>query len=136
MAHASIRKFPELCGGSVSLQDDDSPDEPGQAHVSILFCGGAVLRASYWRMTGEGGTELSSFDHRQQYGLPKPIDAKGLLREYLDNQTVVEVETNQLSRDLHILFSNGMKLQVFGFTDYEVWELYFPDGAVEYSNHL
>jgi hypothetical protein len=32
-------------------------------------------------------------------------------------------------------FDGGIALQVFNFTGYEIWEMHFPDGAVEYSNY-
>lgn len=103
--------------------------------MSLLFSGGTKLRADYWRLFRNGKAYLSGFDHQQQYGLPEPIDAIGEMRNQLENEKVKEVRVDSESGDLVIRFGEGSKLQVFNFTGYEIWELRFPDGTVEYSNY-
>lgn len=136
MDNAHGERLSELSGGSIVVRKDDTPEEFGQANISILFSDGAMLGACYWRMIGSDGTVLSSFDHQQRYGLPEPVDAKKLLAEFLNDQTVLEAEIDRKTGDLQFSFSSGTNLQVFGFSAYEVWELRLPDGAIEYSNHL
>jgi hypothetical protein len=109
--------------------------EQGQAAVTLAFSDGTRLRASYWRLITKGRAELSSFDHQQKYGLPEPIDAKEVLRERLDNQVCVEARMDMETGDLSFTFDGGIRLQVFNFTGYEIWELIFPDGSGEYSNY-
>lgn len=126
----------ELHSGPIEVRGHETPDEFGQANVTIAFCNEAELGTCYWRMIGNDDTVLSSFDHKQQYGLSEPIDAKKLLGQFLNGQSVTEVEIDRKARDLHLYFENGTVLQIFGFTSYEIWGIHFPDGAVEYSNHL
>jgi len=38
--------------------------------------------------------------------------------------------------DLLFQFADGIHVQVFNFTGYEVWEIHFPDGTGEYSNYV
>ena len=49
--------------------------ECGAAPVYLAFQSGALLRTDYWRVIESGKSTISSFDHRQQYGLPERIDA-------------------------------------------------------------
>ncbi|MEP3321512.1 MAG: hypothetical protein ABJN40_10740 [Sneathiella sp.] len=125
-----------LCGGSVEIRANDIPDEFGQASISILFPNDITLNACYWRMIKVNNTVISSFDHKQIYGLDEPIDAKEMLIKILDNQILDKAELDRKSGDLHFLFSNGTSFQVFGFSAYEVWELHYSDGSTDYSNHL
>jgi hypothetical protein len=130
------RNLTRLIGCSVRVVDSGLyPDEAGEASVNLLFSDGTQLRADYWRLFRDGRACLSGFDHRQQYGLPAPIDAIAELEKQLENEKVSAAKLDLESGDLVIRFGEGSKLQVFNFTGYEIWELRFPDGTVEYSNY-
>jgi hypothetical protein len=47
----------------------------------------------------------------------------------------MSVQLDKETGDLLLQFSEDIKLQAFGFSSYEVWEISFPDGSGEYSNH-
>ena len=96
---------------------------------------GSRLQAGYWRLVKNGNECISSFDHEQQYGLPAPIDAIETLQRELCGRSVVEAKLDGETGDLHFRFTGDIKLQVFGFSGYEVWEIHFPDGSGEYSNY-
>ena len=83
----------------------------------------------------EPSNVISSFDHKQRYGLPAPIDAKKYLRQHLAGKTLTAAAIDRESGDLHFLFANAAKLQIFAFSSYEMWEISFPDGPVEYANY-
>jgi hypothetical protein len=124
-----------LEGASVQVSEGNSYPEPGMASVQLLFSNGSWLRAEYWRITKDGKAGRSSFDHHQKYGLPEPIDAVTVLQEQLQDKVVTEAHLDKESGDLIFQFSNHIKLQIFNFTSYEIWQFGFADGAVEYSNY-
>ena len=123
-----------LIGSEVEVSPDDIPVSSGQAPVSLRFSSGAVLKAASWRLIKDGRAALSSFDHEQIYGLPAQINACDVLRDDLSNRSVTAADLDRTTGDLSFTFS-GLLLQVFNFTGYEIWELSFPDGTVEYSNY-
>ena len=96
---------------------------------------GTKLRADYWRVIKDGRASISSFDHKQQYGLPAPIDAVELLTKELQGQLVTDARHETETGDLLLWFTNNIKCQLFNFTGYEIWEINFPDGTGEYSNY-
>ena len=125
----------KLKGRSVSVSPSDHYPEPGQASVYLDFADGSKLRANYWRVTKGGRASVSSFDHEQQHGLPAPINAIAQLQALLQNRTVTDATWDSESGDLLFEFSDTIKVRVLNFTGYEVWEIRFPDGTGEYSNH-
>jgi hypothetical protein len=48
---------------------------------------------------------------------------------------MTEAQLDKEISDLLFQFTENTKLQIFAFTGYEVWEISFPDGTGEYSNH-
>jgi hypothetical protein len=93
---------------------------------------GEELYADYWR-NGKAG--ISSFDHQQQYGLPAPLDAIRELQEVIQRKSVIDARLDGETGDLIFNFNGNIKLQIFNFTGYEVWEISFSNGSVEYSNY-
>ncbi len=124
-----------LSGNTVKVSDGGACPEPGQASVLIAFSDGTKLQGTFWRIIKDGKAYLSSFDHQQQYGLPAPIDAKAELSRELDGKSVIVAQMDKETGDLVFDFTDGLKLQVFSFTGYEIWTIYFADGTVDYSNH-
>jgi hypothetical protein len=116
------------------IAPNDAPDDAGSAGIVVKFSDGTVLRASYWRLIHDGRAEFSSFDHQQKYGLPAPFDAKQQIVSRLSAGICHSVQFDSETGDLTLMFDGTAKLQVFNFTAYEIWELHFPDGAVEFSN--
>ncbi len=121
------------CGARVSENHGHTGN--GEASVNITFSDGTKLRADYWRVSKNGGALFSSFDHRQQYGLPAPMDAISCLKDEVQTATIIEARHDLEAGDLLFAFSNGLKLQVLNLSGYEIWEITFPDGTGEYSNY-
>ncbi|MFF2083221.1 hypothetical protein ACFVVM_05575 [Nocardia sp. NPDC058176] len=103
--------------------------------TTIDFSDGTGLSAQFWRLTKKGRPEVSIFDHRRQYGLPAPIDALSILRHELVGRTLLVAELDQTTADLRFMFEGELRLEVFNFTGFEIWELTFPDGTGELSNY-
>lgn len=124
-----------LRGAGISVAADDIPDAEGTAAVVLKFSDGTVLKANYWRLIQNGRAQLSSFDHRQKYGLPTPIDAKREISALLARKVCVDLHFDSETADLIFTFSEDTKLQVFNFTSFEIWTIQFPDGTGQYSNY-
>jgi hypothetical protein len=120
---------------SIAVSADNIPDTEGTAAIVVKFSDGTVLKASYWRFIEGGQALLSSFDHQKRYGLPAPIDAKEQISSLLEGKTCNDVQFDSETADLSLIFGEATTLQVFNFTAYEIWEMKFPDGTVEYSNY-
>jgi hypothetical protein len=104
------------------------------ASVVVNFSDGTVLKTDYWRLIQDRRALLSNFDHKQKYGLPAPIDAKGQLSNLLEGKICQNVQFDSETGDLTLIFGQVTKLQVFNFTGYEVWEIGFPVGTGAYSD--
>jgi hypothetical protein len=125
----------ELVMSSVVVSPGNGFSGPGEASVSLLFINGTRLQAEYWRLIENGAASYSSFDHQQEYGLPATIDAVEELRNRLSGKTVIDALHDRETGDLVFKFTGNTKLQILNVTGYEIWELRFPSGAVEYSNY-
>ena len=135
MAGNFVKSLFNLIGGSVQVAAGNGYPQEGTASVFMRFADGTELAAEYWRLTRDGKAELSSFDHRQKYGLPAPIDAVEKLQHLLQDKTVIGAQLDDENGDLLFQFTENVKLQVFNFTAYEIWHIRFPGGAEEYSNY-
>ncbi len=94
-----------------------------------------LAQADYWRLVIGNGEFVSSFDYGQQYGLDEAIDAVKEIEAILIGKTVKKAGVLLETGDLFFEFQGGIKLQVFGFTGYEVWHIEFSDGTGQYSNY-
>ena len=128
----ALAKLPESC---VVVSAGSGFLEPGRASVSLSFVDGTSLEAEYWRPIEDGAASYSSFDHQQKHGLSEAIDAVQELRSRLSGKTLTSALHELETGDLVFGFTGATKLQVLNVTGYEIWELRFPSGAVEYSNH-
>jgi hypothetical protein len=126
----------DLKNSTVEVAAGNGYPEAGQASIDLRFTNGARLRGEFWRLIVGGKPRVSSFDHQQQYGLPTRIDAVQVLHQSLQDKLVTIASLNRETFDLLFEFSGEVKLQVFCFTGYEIWEFHFPNGYVEYSNHV
>jgi hypothetical protein len=130
-----MNRLSSLSGVAVCVLDDDTYPNEGEASVVLLFADGTKVRAAYWRVITDGRAHLSSFDHGQQYGLPAAINARDVLRKTLNDRTCLGARLDTETGDLSFEFDEHTKLQVFNFTGYEIWEIAYPDGTIEYSNY-
>lgn len=91
--------------------------------------GGTLIVQCPWRVMEDEAIRLSSEDHRQQYGLPAPIDAAAELLFLLQDDTVRAVKVGQKSGDILLTFGSKRQLQVVPFSSgYEAWESCSPKG--------
>jgi len=121
-----------LTGQIVTVLPSDETRDEGS--VLLQFSDGCLLRADYWRLFKDKKACLSSFDHRQKYGLPKAINAIQELQTLLQERHLVQARMDVESGDLIFEFDPSSRLHAFNFTGYEVWEITFPNGTAEYSN--
>jgi len=110
-------------------------DESGSASVIIFLSDGTKLRVNYWRIIKEKRHLISCFDHQQQYDLSAPINAKVELRKTFQDKQVITAQLDKETGDLILHLTGDLEFQILNFTGYEIWEIRFPDGSVEYSNH-
>jgi len=118
------------CSVEVSPSDESLDD----GSVRINFSESSSLRADYWRLIKANEALISSFDHKQRYGLPSPVNAVDWLKLELAQKLIQEARLDVKTGDLLFEFTGETMLQVFNFTSYEVWELTFSSGGTEYSN--
>lgn len=125
----------KLKSNSVQVLEFKAYTNADMAGVRLTFTNSTTLQANYWRVTKDGRELISSFDHRQKYGLPAPIDAIAELQKELQDKAVTEARIDRETGDLLFQFTENVKLQIFAFSGYEVWQIHFPDGTGEYSNY-
>jgi len=123
-----------LKGTTVKISNPERFPEPGIATVELYFSDGSRLRTNYWRIIFDGQNRTSSFDHRQKYGLPAPVDAFAQMAEILDRRNLREAKWDARTGDLVLLFEPNVELQVLNLTGFEDWEIHFSNGTGEYSN--
>jgi hypothetical protein len=119
----------------VEIADDGEPEHFGDAPICIHFEDTTTLYAAYWRLIKGGKVLRDSFDHRQQYGLPDPIDAVATLRAELAGHRCTAVRVDRSTGDLTLTFADDVSLRIFHFGGYEIWHINFPDGDFKYSNY-
>ena len=126
-----------IAKGPVTIDDDAGHEHgPEEASIRITWTDGTKLLATFWRLIKGGKASWSSFDHRQTYGGPAPLDARALLRKELSGRPCTRVRFDRVTGDLVLDFSDGVALQIFNFTGHEIWAVRFPDGREDYSNHV
>lgn len=82
-----------------------------------------------WRLINKGGIAISGEDHRQQFGLPAPIDAAGRATLLLADTVVRRVEVHEGTADLFIDFDGDRRLEIIPFSSgYESWQVSAPTG--------
>ena len=84
-----LENLAKLIGSTaVTIEGELYESEPGNPAVAITFSEGTRLRTDYWRLISNKRASISSFDHRQKYGLPSPIDAVDTLKRELQGKAV------------------------------------------------
>jgi Family of unknown function (DUF6188) len=80
-----------------------------------------------WRIKIDSRVTLTSRDHRQQFGLPAPVDAHAEAMSRLKDRRVIEVRLDERSADLTLEFEGGLRLEVLNDSSgYEPWNLRAP----------
>lgn len=83
-----------------------------------------------WRILSQGRTTLSSDDHRQQYGLPAPIDAAAEATKLLSALVVDAAQLRVGTSDISIDFSGNLRLEIIPISSgYEGWQMMDPFGT-------
>jgi hypothetical protein len=77
----------------VSPSDENLDD----GSVKINFSEGSALRADYWRLIKANEALISSFDHKQRYGLPSPVSAVDSLKLELAQKLIQEARLEAVS---------------------------------------
>lgn len=131
MNNELLRKINSL---SSSLIQKVSEESNTSTAAILNLSSGATIYGAYWRLLSTA-RNISSFDHRQKYGLNTPINAIDSLREVILNKKIISTSLDPQTGDLEIK-SEAFKLQIFNFSGYEVWEVKLPNDETVLSNHL
>ena len=93
---------------------------------------GVISTQCHWRILVRGYIDVSDDDHKQQFGLPEPIDAAAAATDLLSPLVVTDVDVRKGTLDLTISFGQDTQLQLIPFSSgYESWNLTDPSG-----NHI
>jgi hypothetical protein len=82
-----------------------------------------------WRLIHSKVIKVSSDDHRQQFGLPAPIDAAERATSLLAGLAVQRVEVHDGTSDMLIHVEQDWRLEIIPFSSgYESWQVSTPSG--------
>jgi hypothetical protein len=99
----------------------------GQWHFG--FTSGWLMVGCVWRVVNGGRIVLGSEDHRQQFGLPAPVDAVSRILELLADKTVDSLQIDGLTSDLTIRFTGDVRIDIFNNSSgYEGWNYHGRNG--------
>jgi hypothetical protein len=91
--------------------------------------GGALRADSLWRIVAVGRVMGTSEDHRQQFGLPEPMNMVLRATALLSNRVVTAASCREDTGDVVIEFDTGTRLEVFVTSGgYESWAFFYPNG--------
>lgn len=80
-----------------------------------------------WRIKIDGRVALTSRDHRQQFGLPAPLNAYAEAMSHLKGCRVIDAQLDERSADVTLEFDGGRRLEVLNDSSgYEPWNLRAP----------
>jgi hypothetical protein len=84
--------------------------------------------SSPWRLLEQGRIRVSSADHRQQYGLPAPIDSAEKFNSISSGARVLRVEVREGTSDLILELEREFRLEFLPIASgYERWSVWGPD---------
>ena len=115
-----------MVGRSISQVSLTDPD-----YWLFQFATGGIISAQcHWRILDHGHIAVSNDDHKQQFGLPEPIDAAEVASGLLSPLSVRDVEVREGTADLLISFTQDKLLQIIPFSSgYESWQIRDPFGT-------
>jgi hypothetical protein len=102
------------------VRRDDETDE----WVFILDQDVAIRVAGPWRIMAKGRIALGSCDHRQQFGLPQPVDGQREGLSLLAQSPIARAGVTPVCADLLLEFADGTCLEILNpSSGYEGWNL-------------
>jgi hypothetical protein len=89
------------------------------------FSGGDSLATEQaWRLVMHDGLMVTSEDHAQQYGMPKPVDAAEILKNDVSSLPITDASHDVKTGDLFLRFSDQKYVQFLQLScGYESWRL-------------
>jgi hypothetical protein len=130
-------RFSGMNGHAVQAVDAIDYETPtNEVGTRIQLNDKTIISLRYWRLVKPDETRYSIFDHKEKYGQANAFDSIGQLKKDLLGQTIDQVLLDTTTGDLLFRFKQGLRLEVFNFTAFEIWDIQFPDGTQEFSNHL
>lgn len=96
----------------------------------FAFLGGGALRAdSLWRIVSDGRIQVTSEDHDQEFGLPKPVDAAARAASLLAKRLVSAASIREDTGDVVLEFDDHSRLEVLTTSSgCESWAIFSPNG--------
>jgi hypothetical protein len=83
-----------------------------------------------WRIIERDKVVVTSEDHRQQFGLPAPVDAAARGAALLAGQGITSVQLREATADILIDFGGHLRLEIIPTSaGYESWQLRDPHGT-------
>lgn len=87
--------------------------------------------SAMWRLLFEKHIRFVSFDNKQQFGLPKPIDLAHEVNKILSGKTLVEIKVQHLTSDLLLTITDNIQIEIFtSSSGYETYS--FAIGEMNY----
>ena len=81
-----------------------------------------TIEGTFWRLLKNNKILAVSFDHQQQFGLPKPIDVVEKVTDILKGKILTEIKVKEDTGDLVLSISDNITVEVFitssGFESY------------------
>jgi hypothetical protein len=88
--------------------------------------GGVITTESFWRLLTTDKIFVTSEDHGQIFGLPKPVDATERVVKTIQGQTISKFLVVEITTDLLLYFSNGAQIHFLNTScGYESWSICF-----------
>jgi hypothetical protein len=104
-----------------------------EADWSFDFGGRLNIAASVpWRVVTAGGIAHGVEDDGHWFGLARPVEGEARTNMLLQGQKVVDVELDEQTADLRVMFDGGARLDFFNNSSgYEGWQASIPAGGKE-----
>jgi len=88
--------------------------------------GGRLTVGCHWRLVSADRITLTDEDDEQLFGLPEPVNAEAAANELIAKATVSQAVIDRVTADLHLQFSNGLRLDLINNSSgYEAWQASF-----------
>ncbi len=82
----------------------------------------------FWRLVKDNKIIAVSYDHKHQFGLPKPLDLLEKVTKLLIGKTLLEINVDKFTADLTLILSDNIRIEIFVYsTGYESYEFSIED---------